>query len=282
MKTNFLIYLIITSVLISCSKNTDLQLNSNDTPIVDTDTKVINEEERQPLIELTKDDELKIFVRADGAPGMFLNSQNEVEGFYVELEKAIMKEMDQKYRFIPYTNIEEVIHDIIMGNGHSALSVPDVPDYQLASNISTTYEVLKFVIFLPSESNEIVPDNKYDAIKFLYGKKVGVQAKAHIYQLLREHPEIELIQYPTTTVAMEALNNGEVDAVPEVPRIGRYYANERNWDVEPHGPSIFELNIGTCFSKRLSQSVVYRYNVALQKLIDNGYVEDLNNEYFGI
>lgn len=282
-----LLLLFILSILIlSCDKkDTELEVIEKETPEVtqndNTTEQVTNEEETKPLIEISKEDVLQIWYRADGAPGMFVDENGNAKGFYIDLEKAIMKEMGQKYNFNPYSDLGPLIQNIKSGTAHSALATVDVPDYRALANISTTFEVLDYYIFISANNNDIVPTNIDEAIKYLNGKKVGVQTRAHIYQLLRDHKEIEIVEYPTTTVAMEALHNGEVDAVPEVKRIGVLYAKEKNWAVKPVGAPIFSQDIGTGFSKVVDTSVVDRYNKALQTLIDNGYVADLYNSYFG-
>lgn len=285
MKKISLIFIILLIFSItSCSRNkkeTELELNEPVAEKEEVEVQEIVDDETKPLIEITKDDALQIWVRADGAPGMFLNADNELEGFYVDLEVAVMEEMGQKYDFVPYTDLGPLVQKIKNGSAHSALSTPVVPDFEAFLNISIPFEVLTYVVFLPLESDEIIPDNKEEAIKALYGKKIGVQTRGHIYQVLRDHKEIEIIEYPTTTVAMEALHNGEVDAVPEVKRIGILYAKENNWNVKPVGAPIFGLDIGTGFSQAINPSVVDRYNKALQTLIDNGYVAELYNSYFG-
>ncbi len=272
-------------LLLSCNRrSSELEIiDSGSDAVTVVDEKVVHivDEETKPLIYITRNDVLEIYVRADGAPGMFLNDYGELEGFYVDLEKEIMKEMDQKYNLNSYTDLGPLIQNIKSGEGHSVLATVDVPDYRAMANISTTYEVLPYVIFWPKDSEMVIPDNKEEAIKSMYGKKVGVQTRAHIYQILRDYKDIEIVEYPTTTVAMEALHNGEVDAVPEVRRIGVYYSKLNDWNVKPVGSAIFELNIGTGFSKVLDTSVVDRYNVALQSLINSGYVDNLYESYFG-
>jgi ABC-type amino acid transport substrate-binding protein len=80
---------------------------------------------------------------------------------------------------------------------------------------------------------------------------------------------------------MEALHKGEVDAIPEVKRIGILYSEQNNWNVKPIGGPIFGLNVGTGFSQELDTSVVDRYNVALKALIDSGFIDNLYSSYFG-
>lgn len=275
--------LLSTLFVLSCSKKaSDLEIVET-SPEFKKETSIVepSSEMTKPLIKIAKDDILEIYVRADGAPGMFINDLGELEGFYVDLEKEIMKEMGQKYNLNPYTDLGPLVIGIKSGETHSVLSTPDVPDFRALTNISIIYEVLEYVIFFPEKSKFLVPINKEEAIKILYGKKVGVQTRGHMYQTFRDHKDIEIVEYPTTTAALEALNNGEVDAVPDVKRIGKYYAKLNNWEVKAMGAPILSLNIGTAFSKALDSSIVDRYNIALQSLIDSGYVDNLHKSYFG-
>nr|MDA3849656.1 transporter substrate-binding domain-containing protein [Spirochaetaceae bacterium] len=114
-----------------------------------------------------------------------------------------------------------------------------------------------------------------------HGKKVGVQTRGHIYQQLRGDHEINLLEYPTTTAAMEDLNKGLLDAVPEVERIALYYKNLRGWDIKSAGEPIISLNICTGFSKMLDPSIIERYNRALTAIMSDGRYERLYEGYFG-
>lgn len=279
-----IIVLLIIVLLASCNKKESEILITQEKPAVETEEISIEsniEEENEKLIVVEPYDELAILVRADGAPGMLLNDQGELVGFYVDLEKEIMKEMGQKFKLIPYTDVGPVIQKLKTGEIHSAIAAPDVPDFRALFHISSIYEVVNYVIFLPKDSTEVLPKNKEQAIRTLHGKKVGVQTRGHIYQLLRDYKDIEIIEYPTTTAALEALHNREIDAVPDVKRVGVYYTKINNWDIRPVGEPIHSLNVGTAFSKALDTSIVDRYNKALEKLINNGYVKDLHMKYFG-
>ena len=60
-----------------------------------------------------------------------------------------------------------------------------------------------------------------------------------------------------------------------------YYSKINNWDLKAVGEPIITQEITTGFSQVLDTSVVDRYNVALQSLIDSGFVDRLYKEYFG-
>ena len=279
-----ILFLVLLSLMVlSCSKQTSELKITQDRTVEEKEVvaDTVDSGERKPLINITKDDTLKIMVRADGAPGMYLDSDGELKGFYVELEKEIMKEMGQKYELISYTDLGPLIQQMKEGTAHNALATPNLPDYASFLNLSINYEILNYVIFLNNQSESIESSSKEEAIKSLFGKKIGVQTRGHIYQALRDYKDIEIAEYPTTTVAMEALNNGEVYAVPEVKRIGKYYAKKNSWSVKPIGAPIITQRIATGFSQALDPSVIDRYNVALQSLLDSGYVDRLHKSYFG-
>ncbi|MBN2626256.1 MAG: transporter substrate-binding domain-containing protein [Spirochaetales bacterium] len=235
----------------------------------------------KPLIEVGAQDTIKIMVRADGAPGMYLGEDGEVHGFYVDLERMIMEEMGQAYELIPYDDVGPVIQGIKSGFYTSALATPDLPDYRTFLDLSLPYEVLHYTTFVRSDNTDIGGDTREEIIASLFGKTVGAQARGHIYQALRDYREIELREYPTTTQALNDLEKGLLDAVPDVERIGLYYSRLNGWDLKTAGVPIIEQNICTSFSQALAPSLLERYDTALQAIINDGRLESLYGDYFG-
>lgn len=275
-------HLCVILILFSCSKKTtELEVTHDKEISQARDTTDTVTEDKKPLIYIGKDDTLQIYARADGAPGMYVDENGSIVGFYVDLERMVMEEMGQKYQMNSYTDLGPLIQDIKSGKAHSALAAFDVPDFRALAHLSDAYENLEYVIFLRNNNNDTIPDNTEGAIGYLYGKKVGVQTRGHIYQMLRNHKDIEIVEYPTTTEALAALNNGEVDAVPDVERIGIYYSNQNSWNIKPASIPVLSFKTVTGFSKALDYEVVERYNKALNTLIDNGSVAQLYSDYFG-
>ncbi len=269
-------------VLLGCEKEEIVV--DEETPQIVANKEIENtviDEENKPLITVSAIDILQIFVRADGAPGMYLGEDGQVHGFYVDLEKMVMKEMGQSYNFVPYSDVGPAVQAMKSGTHHIALAAPDLADYRSLFNLSIPYEVLNYVIFVQKGNSDISGSTKEELIKGLYGKKVGVQTRGHIYQVLREIKEIELIEYPTTTKALEDLNKGLLDAVPDVKRIGFYYAKQNNWDIVPVGKPIISHKLTTAISKRFDASLVDRYNKALKALLSDGRFDTLYKSYFG-
>lgn len=275
--------LVILVIAYSCSKKDKLEIEDVSTDEVSSaeGSREQVEEENKPLVKLSKRDIVDIRVRADGAPGMYLGDDGEVHGFYVDLEKMVMEEMEQAYTFSPYTDVGPIVHAMKTGTSHIALAVPDVPDYQGFLNLSVPFENLNYVTFVKSDNMDISGSTKEEILKSLHGKRVGVQTQGHIFQLLRDIKEIKLVEYPTTTKAMEALNEGLIDAVPENKETGYYYAKVNNWDVKDLEGVLLSYKITTGFSRIYDLDLVERYNKALQTLLDNGSVQKLRESYYG-
>jgi ABC-type amino acid transport substrate-binding protein len=212
---------------------------------------------------------------------MYLGDDEELHGFYVDLEKMVMEEMGQTYRMTPYSDVGPITVGLKSGIYQIALAAPDVIDYRSFLNLSIPYEVLHYVTFVQSGNSDIKGSTREELIKSLYGKKVGVQTQGHIYQVFREIRKIEMVEYPTTTQALEDLDKGLLDAVPDVKRIGLYYAAKNGWNIEPRGEAIINHKITTAFSQRLDTSLLDRYNKALQTIISDGRLESLYVSSFG-
>ena len=271
-------------LLIGCSaKEAELVVDKDSVqaPVTNEMQATSVDEESKPLIAVSPTDTIKIFVRQDGAPGMYLGEDGEVHGFYVDLEKMVMQEMGQSYKFVSYSDVGPVLQGLKSGTHHSALAAPDLPGFRSIFNLSIPYEVLHFVTFVQKGNTDITGSTRDELIRSLHGKKVGVQTQGHIYQVLREIKEIELVEYPTTTLAMKDLSAGLLDAVPDVKRIGIYYAALNNWDVVPIGQPVISHIITTAYSKMFEQTLIDRYNTSLKAIIDDGRRDILWESYFG-
>lgn len=235
----------------------------------------------KPLLIIKPEDSLEILVRADGAPGMYLGDDGELHGFYVDLEKMIMNEMGQAYHLRAYSDVGPVAQGLKSGVYHIALAAPDLPEYRSFLNLSIPYEILHLVTFVQDGNEDIHGETLEAILRSLHGKKVGVQTRGHLYQALRDIREIELVEYPTTTKALADLNNGLLDAVPDVKRIVEHYTVLYDWEIKPVGVPIMNLKNTTAFSKTLHGSLLERYNISLKKLISDGRFEALRESHFG-
>lgn len=270
--------------LFSCgTKETEVEIDKDIAEkVVQTETSgQLEEEGKKPLTVVSPEDTLQILVREDGAPGMYLGEDGEVHGFYVDLTKIVMEEMNQSYNFVPFNDVGPAAHGLKSGTFHIALAVPDVPDYRAFLNLSIPFEVLHYVIFVQNNDSEIFGNTKEALLKSLHGKRVGVQSQGQIHQVLRDIKEIEIVEYPTTTKALGDLNKGLLDAVPDVKRIGNYYSEKNNWEIKAVGVPIISHKDTTGFSQMFEKSLLDRYNKALKSIISDGRFAQLYADYFG-
>lgn len=267
-----------------CQKKDKLEIDEEkpeDKITVDDKKAVVEVTESKPLVVVSKDDTVNVLVRADGAPGMYLGDDGKVYGFFVDLEKMVMERMNQKYKFVPYTDVGSAAQDLKSGLSHAALAVPDLPDYQSFLNLSIPYETYNYITFVVDNNTEIKGSTREEIIKSLHGKKVGVQTTGFIFQHLRDIKEIELVEYATTTKAMEGLHLGQVDAVLENRETGEYYSEIYNWNVKPVGKNILSHTNTSGFSTIFDLSLLDRYNSALRSLLEDGSVDKLRVKYYG-
>lgn len=275
----FIIVLSLLILLIACKKKGELIIDETPEPenVISYDTVDFTE---KPLISITKDDIVYILVRSDGYPGMYQGEDGKVHGIYVDLERMVMEKMGQKYQFKVYDDVASAAMELKTGVSHIALAVPDISDYRDFLNLSDPYETLNYTTFVKDPNLFEKNSHGYSPVRSYYGKKIGVQVTGFMYQSLRGHKNIELVQFPTTTKAMEALNNGFVDAVPENRETGSYYINRNDWGLKDVGINGFKLKISTGVSKIYDKSLINRYNSALNELLDDGSIDMLHKRYY--
>lgn len=249
----------------------------------ESETDTVQEEitEEKPLLRIGTGDELLLYVRADYEPYMFLNKDNELSGFYVDIEKAIMEEMNQKYKMIPWTDIGKVIQDVKVGVVHGVLGCPQTADMEKMFQLSDVISTLEAVTFVHNDNTDIGGNTKEEVIKSLYGKKVGIQARDAIFELLSPYKDITVIEYKTGTEALEKLANKEVDAKPEVREIAMYNAKMNNWPIKPVGvPIMSSILTTTGFYQGINPEFMKRYNSALKRIKDSGLYDQIYNNWF--
>lgn len=279
MKKVLLLTIII--LLFGCkNKKTELTIKENHIVSDNFNTKEnLTERNSKELIKISSKDSLKILFRADFAPAMYLDKNGVPRGYYTELVKHLMKSMEQEYQLIPYWDAGKIIQGYKTGDYHMAIAISHVPDYLSLGNMSIAYDTLNYVIFVQIKDKLKYIEDKKSMIEQLSGKRVGVSARGNIYQTLRHNKNIKLVEYPTTTEALNALNRGEVDVVPALKDVGNYYIEENNWSLTSLKPVIFSFKASSAFSKKLDKSIVDSYNRALSEAMESGYMDNYKKDF---
>lgn len=240
-----------------------------------------DDEALKPKVTITPDYTYVAYIREDSAPHMFFDESGDAQGFYVELERAVLKQMGHdNYRFEGFVDVGPMLHELKEGTAHSALAAPRTSDFEKIFNLSDTYMTIDFVCFVRNGYDSLEGSTRASLIESLSGKNIGVQARSQIYDLFRARKDINLIEYSTSTIALKKLAEGEVDVVPDVRQIGEYYSELNNWNISPYGPVLASIEAVTAFSRAVNKDFVERYNKALAEIKRNGTFDILYKELF--
>ncbi|MFP4362229.1 MAG: substrate-binding periplasmic protein [Spirochaetia bacterium] len=264
----------------ACNRTSNIEVQEVASQEQDADSGSEAETEIEtPEIRISPEDELTIYARSEYEPFIYLDENEEMTGFVIEVEEAILEEMGQNYRFIPYTDNQQALFDVKVGTVHAILACTRDPIFDVYT-LSDTYYSITAPLFVRNETENIGGDNLEQVIESLSGRTVGVQSRGAEVSFFRSYPEIEVREYPTGTVAMEALVNGEVDAKMEVLENGLFLAEQNNWDIKPVGVPIIQIETATGFYAGLDDSTVERYNQAMQIVVENGTFDAIYSRWF--
>jgi len=234
----------------------------------------------KPLITIRKQDELTIMVRSDYKPFMWMDENNQPIGWIVDVDKAILAEMGQSYRMIPYTDAGKATQDVKSGVAYALMATPFSPDYEKIFNMAKPWIYMDIMIFVHKDTTDIGGDTPDECIQSLYGKRVGVQARGFEYNLLRDHKEIQLIEYETGSVAIQKLAEKAVDAKIEILQPALYQAKTENLQIKAVGVPLMSVQGTLGFNKGIDPEIIECYNTALNTIQSNGVYDKIYKKWF--
>ena len=222
---------------------------------------------------------LIVYVRADSEPHQFIDESGKLKGFFPDIDTAVFKYMNQKYKFVVYDDIGRAVEELKTGLAHAACATPVTPDFSKMFNI-VPYMNTDFYTFVHKENTNIKGNTFNELLNSYRGKKIGVQTRGQIQNLLREYSGINIIEFETSTVALKNLSEKKIDATHDVKEVGLYYAKKNNWAVKVVGPAILNVEAGLGFSRAIDQEIVSRYRTALKEIKNNGTYRKIWNKWF--
>ena len=271
-------FLLILCIFSSCERKSDLEVKKVEKKIgTAAEQKIIS---GNPVLSIIDQEEgLRVAVRSDYPPYMYLNENNELIGLLVESEKAIFDEMNYKYTFIPITDVGKALQDLKVGAIHAALGLTNqsiFAEYKLAKN----YFSFAAYIFVRPEEKDINGPTPEELLASLSGKTIGVQTRGSDLDMVRGIADIKYKEYATGTVALQALADGEVDAKIEILEVVYDFNLKHGTDLIPTGVPIYEITANTGFYPGLEQAIVNNYNQALDKVVAGGTIDKIYKKYF--
>lgn len=149
---------------------------------------------------------LRFATEASYPPFEFVDSDNKIQGFDVDLANALCKEIDATCTFTNQA-FDSLIPSLKFRRFDAVMAGMDItPEREKQVLFSTPY--------YENSALFIGQKGKYASIDALKGKKVGVQnGTTHQKFIMDKHPEITTVPYDSYQNARLDLQNGRIDAV---------------------------------------------------------------------
>lgn len=216
---------------------------------------------------------LRIAIAPSFAPFEFKTAGGILAGFDVDLINAIGSAAGFLIDFQEMT-FEELIRSLYSRSTDAAISAITItPDRAAQVSFSRPYFRSGLAIAVGAGSPEI------SAIDQLVGKRLGAEAATTGAAKAQTVSNAQVLTFPSSTQALQALANGEVDAVINDAPVLRFAASV-NSAFKVVGPLLTEEFYGIATPK--NSPTLDRINAGLSAVIDNGGYATIYKRWFGI
>lgn len=208
-------------------------------------------------------------------PYEFLDSDGTYKGFNVDLLKAISLVTGMEFEFIPM-KWEDAFYSIERGQADIIQGMKESDDRRIRFNFTDSLLMNSQSIFV-RDNNYLINNNSN-----LAGKVVSVQKEDIVYYELSKIKDIAIIQYDTMEEAVEALLEGEVEAMVGNTLTVNYICKENNWidKIKIVGDTLNEQKYSMAVSKNNPQ-LLRKLNEGLDEIRSNGMYDALHRKWFG-
>lgn len=208
-------------------------------------------------------------------PYEFLDSDGIYKGFNVDLLKAIGLVTGMEFEFIPM-KWEDAFYSIERGQADIIEGMKESDDRRTRFNFTDSLLLNSQSIFV--RNNDYTIKNNPD----LMGKIVSVLKEDIVYLELSMINDITIIQYDTIEEAVEALLDGDVDAMVGNTLTVNYICKENNWidQIKIVGQTLNEQKYSMAVSKNNPQ-LLKKLNEGLNEIQNNGMYDALHRKWFG-
>ena len=219
---------------------------------------------------------IRFATEASYPPFEFMDENNKMQGFDIDLANALCKEMQTECSFTNQA-FDSLIPSLKFRRFDAVISGMDI-----------TLERLQQVAFTaPYYDNSalfIAKKGEVTNIAALKGKRVGMQnGTTHQKFLLEKHPEIKAVPYDSYQNAILDLKNGRLDAVFGDTAVVNEWLKQNNTLIAV-GDKISDANyFGTGLGIAVRQDnteLLNKLNTALAKLKQNGTYQKIYNTWF--
>ncbi len=222
-------------------------------------------------------EEIKFAMEATYAPFEYMDENNQIQGFDVDLANALCEEMKATCTFHNQA-FDSLIPALKFKRYDAAISAMDITEARLQQvNFSDAY--------YDNSAAFISIEGKVADQAALEGKRVGVQnGSTHQSYLLEQMTGVTAVPYSSYQDAFIDMKNGRIDSVfGDTAVVAEWFKKEDNLTYvgdQVTNQEYFGNGFGIAVNKS-NQELVDQLNVALAAVKANGEYDKIFNKYFG-
>ncbi|MFH0258358.1 lysine/arginine/ornithine ABC transporter substrate-binding protein [Vibrio rumoiensis] len=221
-------------------------------------------------------DEIKFATEATYAPFEYMDDNNQIQGFDIDLAKALCAEIEAKCTFQNQA-FDSLIPALKFKRYDAAISAMDITEARL-KQVSFTNAYYDNAAAFVSVKGKIADQAA------LEGKRVGVQnGSTHQSYLVDQMPGVTAVPYASYQDAFIDMQNGRIDSVfGDTAVVAEWFKKEDDlaYVGEPiTNKQYFGNGFGIAVNKD-NQELVDQLNAALEKVKQNGEYKAIFDKYF--
>ncbi|CAH7045174.1 putative ABC transporter periplasmic binding protein ArtI [Vibrio chagasii] len=222
-------------------------------------------------------EEIKFAMEATYAPFEYMDENNQIQGFDVDLANALCEEMKATCTFHNQA-FDSLIPALKFKRYDAAISAMDITEARLQQvNFSDAY--------YDNSAAFISIEGKVADQAALEGKRIGVQnGSTHQSYLLEQLPGVTAVPYSSYQDAFIDMKNGRIDSVfGDTAVVAEWFKKEGNLTYvgdQVTNQEYFGNGFGIAVNKS-NPELVAQLNTALAAVKANGEYDKIFNKYFG-
>ncbi|EGR2795113.1 arginine ABC transporter substrate-binding protein [Vibrio navarrensis] len=221
--------------------------------------------------------EIKFAMEATYAPFEYMDENNQIQGFDVDLANALCKQMQAKCSFHNQA-FDSLIPALKFKRYDAAISAMDITEARL-EQVSFTDAYYDNSAAFVSIAGKVADQGA------LKGKRVGVQnGSTHQSYLLEQMAGVTAVPYASYQDAFIDMKNGRIDSVfGDTAVVAEWFKKENNLAYVGEyvtNAQYFGNGFGIAVNKD-NQKLVADLNAALKAVKANGEYQTIFNQYFG-
>ncbi|CAH7345022.1 putative ABC transporter periplasmic binding protein ArtI [Vibrio chagasii] len=222
-------------------------------------------------------EEIKFAMEATYAPFEYMDENNQIQGFDVDLANALCEEMKATCTFHNQA-FDSLIPALKFKRYDAAISAMDITEARLQQvNFSDAY--------YDNSAAFISIEGKVADQAALEGKRIGVQnGSTHQSYLLEQLPGVRAVPYSSYQDAFIDMKNGRIDSVfGDTAVVAEWFKKEDNLTYvgdQVTNQEYFGNGFGIAVNKS-NPELVAQLNTALAAVKANGEYDKIFNKYFG-